>query len=166
MGDRLAQEFWDRMWYWERYEQFPGEGTDDPHLVVGLASQVEQARGAGREPDPELMRRYDHCVGRVLARLTDLWPRRGEAVDLEEVKYWLRVGLDRSHRGHDAAVTPIIDANSLVIFLLFVRHAREYCGRHGLAELGRLWADIERAAQEVENQHAAGREPSRFDPPA
>lgn len=166
MADRQAQEFWDKMWYWERYESYPDEQTDDPHLVVGLSARVEDAGEAGQEPDPELMRRYDHCVGRVLARLTDLFPRSGADVDLAELANWLRFGLDGAHRGHDEAITPIIDADSLVIFLFFTKHAIMYCDRHGLTDLQALWTSVQATAQGVEAEHQGARRPSRFDPPA
>lgn len=39
MGERQAQEFWDNMWYWERYEKYPAENQDDPHLVIGLGAR-------------------------------------------------------------------------------------------------------------------------------
>ena len=165
MGDRQAQQFWDEMWYWEKYEIFPGETDDDPHLVINLGFQVDQAVGSGEEPDPEVFRRFDSCVGRILNRFEVRFPRRGEAVDIDEFKEWLRFGLDPANRGHDGNPTPIIDANSLVIFLLFVRHAREYCERHQLTELGALWNSIGQAAQEVESGRQGARRPSRFDPP-
>jgi hypothetical protein len=47
MADRQAQEFWDNMWYWEKYEIFPGETADDPHLVLNLGAQVDQVVGSG-----------------------------------------------------------------------------------------------------------------------
>src|SRR5436309_1543548 len=75
MSDRQAQEFWDQMWYWEEYETYPGEQADDPHLVMILGAQVQAAGTAGQQPPPDLMQRYDHCVGRVLDRLTNLLPR-------------------------------------------------------------------------------------------
>jgi hypothetical protein len=166
MADRQAQEFWDQMWYWEQYETYPSEQLDDPHLVIILGAQVEQARNAGRQPDPELMQRFDHCIGRVLERLTNLLPRSGEQVDLVEVRHWLRFGLDPAHRGHDGVPVPIIDANSLVNFLRFARSAMDFCARHNRADLGQLWASIEQAAQEVERDHQAASRPSRFDPRA
>jgi hypothetical protein len=52
MADRQAQEFWDNIWYWEKYEIFPGETADDPHLVLNLGAQVDQAVGSGQDPDP------------------------------------------------------------------------------------------------------------------
>src|SRR4051794_37508006 len=94
-----------------------------------------------------------------------LFPRTGNAIDIEELKHWLRFGLDEAHRGHDGTPEPIIDANSLVIFLRFARYAREYCERHQLADLGKLWSSIEQAAQKVENEHQGTRRPSRFDAP-
>lgn len=93
MSDRRAQEFWDQMWYWERYEQFPGERVDDPHLVIILGGQVDAARSSGKEPAPELLRKFDHCVGRVLDRLTNLWPRSGETIDLLKLSTFYDIGL-------------------------------------------------------------------------
>jgi hypothetical protein len=163
MGDRQAQEFWDDMWYWERYESFPGETVDDPHLVIDLGAEVDRALSGGPQPDPEVLRRFDACVGRVLNRFDVRFPRRGEAVDIDEFKHWLRFGLDPAHRGHDGVPTPIIDANSLFIFLRFARYAREYCDRHQLADLAAVWSAVEQAAQEVENERAGPARPSRFD---
>jgi hypothetical protein len=159
MGDRLAQEFWDQMWHWEKYERFPAEQVDDPHLVVELAAAIEQA---GPNPDPELFARYDQCVGRVLNRLTNLFPRSGELLDEAELKHWLAFGLRSDVRGHDAAVTPIIDANSLVIFRFFVRHALEYCERHALAELKSFWTTVANIATQVDEEHQGTPSPSRF----
>jgi len=163
MAERHAQEFWDQMWYWEHYEQYPGEDRDDPHLVIILGAQVDQAAGAGQQPDPKLMERFDHCVGRVLDRLTNLWPRSGSDVNLDEVKLWLRFGLDKTHRGHDGVVTPIIDADSLVNFLKFTRYAQDFCTRHQLADLGQLWAAVDQAARQVEQEHRGAARSSRFD---
>ena len=166
MGDRRAQEFWDKMWNWERYERYPGEERDDPHLVIALGTQVQQALDAGRQPDPELSRRFDHCVGRVLDRLTNLLPRSGQQADLNEFKHWLRFGLDPANRGKDGSPVPIIDANSLVNFLRFTELALDYCRRHGLSALGQEWEAVRSAAEEVEAQHQAGptggQRPSRF----
>lgn len=163
MGERQAQQFWDEMWYWERYEIFPGESTDDPHLVIGLGAQVDQTISNGQEPDPEVFRRFDACVGRIISRFDLRFPRSGEDVDVNEFMAWLRFGLDPEHRGHDGVPTPIIDANSLVIFLRFVRYAREYCSRHQLAALEALWTQIEQAAQQVESERAGPPRPSRFE---
>jgi hypothetical protein len=165
MGDRQAQHFWDDMWLFERYDIFPGEADDDPHLVIILGAQVDQAVGNGQEPDPEVFRRFDACVGRILNRFESRFPRSGEAVDIDEFKNWLRFGLDPAHRGKDGVATPIIDANSLVIFLRFVRYARAFCERHQLTELGALWSSIEAAAQEVENERLRTPRPSRFEAP-
>src|SRR4051812_30035616 len=165
MGARQAQEFWDRMWQWERYEKYPAEPIDDPHLVIILGSQVAAVRAAGQQVDPELTERFDHCAGRVLMRLTDLLPRSGEQPDLDEFGGWLRFGLDPTVRGHDGVPVPIIDADSLVNFLRFTRSAIEYCNRHALDDLGSLWTTIQQMAQEIDDQHGARRRPSRFDPP-
>jgi len=124
------------MWLWEKYETFSSETTDDPHLVIELASDID---AAGGDVDPAILSRYDGCMGRVLQRLTDLFPRSGDALDEVELKYWLRFGLRSDVRGHDAAVTPIIDANSLVICRLFVTHALRYAERHGRTDLRHLW---------------------------
>src|SRR5688572_15408044 len=105
MGDRQAQEFWDQMWLWEKYEVFPSETTDDPHLVIGLSSEVD---AAGDGVDPVLFSRYDGCVGRVLQRLTNLFPRSGDQLDEIELRQCLKFGLRPDVRGHDAVVTPII----------------------------------------------------------
>jgi len=166
MGARQAQEFWDRMWYWEQFENYPAEQIDDPHLVIILGSQIDAAHTAGQPVDPDLVDRFDHCVGRVLMRLTDLLPRTGEQADLDELRLWLRFGLDPDVRGHDGTPVPIIDADSLFNFLRFTRSAIGYCNRHDLDELGQLWTSIQQAAQEVEDQHQGQRRPSRFDPPA
>src|SRR5262245_48039001 len=123
MGDRRAQEFWDQMWLREKYEVFPSETIDDPHLVVQLASEID---AAGEDPDTALASRYDVCVGRVLQRLTDAFPRRGDALDQAELKHWLKVGLRPDVCGHDQEITPIVDANSLVIFRFFTTHALRY----------------------------------------
>lgn len=163
MGERQAQQFWDEMWYWERYETFPGEPADDPHLVINLGAQVDQAIGNGQEPDPDLFRRFDACVGRMIGRFDLHFPRSGETVDVNEFTQWLRFGLDPAHRGHDGVPTPIIDANSLVIFLRFVRYARAYCDRHQLADLEALWAGIEQSAQQVESERTGPARPSRFE---
>lgn len=162
MSDRQAQEFWDQMWYWEKYEHFPSETTDDPHLVVQLASQVDSAQSGGNQPDPELFARYDQCVGRVLNRVSNMLPRSGANADREEFASWLRFGLNPDVRGHDAAITPIIDANSLVIFRFFVKHAIDYCRRHGLDELLQLWEGIADDAKEVDEQHQGSPGDSRF----
>jgi hypothetical protein len=164
MADRQAQEFWDNMWYWEKYEVFPGETADDPHLVLNLGAQVDQAVGSGQDPDPDVFRRFDACVGRVMNRFEVRFPRSDEAVDIDEFKEWLRFGLEPANRGHDGVATPIIDANSLVFFLRFVGYAQDYCERHQLTELGSLWDSIEQAAQEVENERQRTPRPSRFDP--
>src|SRR5437899_1599674 len=126
MGDLRAQEFWDRMWLWEKYETFPAETVDDPHLFVQLASAIDAAPNA---VDPQVSSRYDGCVGRVLQRLTDLFPRSGNALDKVELKHWLKFGLRPDVRGHDEAVSPTIDANSLVIFRFFTTHALKYAER-------------------------------------
>lgn len=99
MSDRAAQEFWDQMWYWERYETFPGEGVDGPHLVIGLGVQVDNAAAQGQQPDSGVFRRFDACVGRVLNRLSTLFPRSGQAIDSNGLKSWLGFGLNRNHRG-------------------------------------------------------------------
>jgi len=163
MSDRNAQEFWDQMWYWERYETYPDEQVDDPHLVLMLGGQIQKDQDKGQALDPELMGRFDHSVGRVLNRLTNLLPRSLDQVDLNEFKQWLRFGLDPNNRGHDGTVTPIIDANSLVNFLKFTRLARDFCTRHSLADLGQVWASIDQAAQEVDRAHQQPPRPSRFD---
>lgn len=167
MSERAAQEFWDQMWYWERYETFPGENVDDPHLVIRLGNQVDNAVAQGQQPDPEVFRRFDACVGRVMNRLTNLFPRSGRAIDTNELQLWLRFGLDRNHRGHDGVETPIIDANSLVIFLQFCRHAKEYCDRHNLDLLSQEWQQIEQVGKDVEDEHQRGgvvESNSRFQP--
>lgn len=151
MGQRQAQEFWDQMWYWERYESYPGEDIDDPHLVIILGSQVDAAKNAGQQPDPDVFRRFDASTGRVLDRLTNLFPRSGDQIDLAELKLWFEFGLNAANRGHDGVPIPIIDANSLLIFLLFARYAREFCVRHTLGDLGTLWTQVEATAQEVED---------------
>lgn len=167
MGQRQAQEFWDKMWAWEEYEVYPGEVADDPHLVIILGGQVDQATNTGTDPDPDVFRRFDACVGRVMNRFELHFPRQGEAVDIDEFSDWLRFGLDPDHRGHDGVQTPIIDANSLFIFLRFARYAREYCDRHQLADLGSQWNSIEAAAQQIENDHSTGASAltSRFEAP-
>jgi hypothetical protein len=128
--------FWDRMWYWERYERFPGEALDDPHLVIGLGRQVATAVAAGQQPNPVLLQRFDACVGRVMDRLANLFPESGESIDHVELKSRLKFGLDPSHKGHDGVPTPIIDANSLVIFIEFCGYARGLCNRQGLIRCG------------------------------
>lgn len=160
MGDRRAQEFWDQMWLWEKYETFPSEIVDDPHLVVQLARQVDAAGGG---VDPVLFARYDACVGRVLQRLTDLVPRSGDALDEVELKHWLAFGLRADVRGHDEEVTPIIDANSLVFFRFFVTHALRYAERHSRNDLRDLWQRIAVIAEQVDNEHAGAPRASRFD---
>jgi hypothetical protein len=152
MSDRRAQEFWDQMWYWERYEQFPGETFDDPHLVISLGRQVSAAVNAGRTPDPDVSRRFDACVGRILDRLTNAFPRSAESLDNTELRSWLKFGLDHNHRGHDGVPVPIVDADSLVIFLEFCGYARDFCNRHNLSELGDLWLQIEATANDVEDE--------------
>jgi hypothetical protein len=156
MSDRHAQEFWDRMWYWERYEKFPGEGLDAPHLVISLGRQVSAAVNAGQNPDPDALRRFDACVRRVVDRLTNLFPRSGESLDNVELRSWLKFGLDQSHRGHDGVPIPVIDANSLVILLEFCGYARDFCKRHNLSALRDLWTHIEATANEVEGEHQRG----------
>ena len=163
MGDRQAQEFWDQMWYWERYELFPGETIPDPFLPIVLGSQIERARDQGQEPDPEVVTRFNHAVGRVLNRLTNLFPRTGEEVNFEELKHWLAFGLDPANRGHDGEPTPIIDANSLVIFLRFTGYAIEFCKERGLSDLQTLWEKVQEVAQEVEDEHQGEQRPSAFD---
>lgn len=153
MGQRQVQEFWDQMWYWEKYEQFPGEQLDDPHLVISLGRQIGSAVAAGQQTDPDLVRRFDACVGRVMDRLTNQFPVSGDSIDQVELKEWLKFGLDPSHRGHDGDPTPIIDANSLVIFIEFCGYARELCSKQGLADLGVVWTAIEATANEVEDEH-------------
>lgn len=167
MGQREAQEFWDNMWSFEEYEIYPGEVADDPHLVVMLGGQVDQATNSGTDPDPDVFRRFDACVGRIINRFELQLPRRGETVEIEEFSDWLRFGLDPTHRGHDGVQTPIIDANSLFIFLRFARYARDYCDRHQLTDLGAQWTSIEAAAQQIENDHSAGASTlsSRFETP-
>lgn len=168
MGQRQAQEFWDKMWYWEEYELFPGEASDDPHLVIMLGAQVDRDTNMGTTPDPDVFRRFDACVGRMINRFELYLPRQGEAVDVGEFSDWLRFGLDPTHRGHDGVPNPIIDANSLFIFLRFARYAREYCERHQLPELAAQWSSIEGAAQEIEDGHSAGgggAPSSRFEAP-
>lgn len=161
MGDRRAQEFWDQMWLWEKYEVYPSETTNDPHLVVQLASGVD---GAGDDVDPFLFSRYDGCVGRVLQRLTDLFPRSGDALDEAELKHWLKFGLRADVRGHDQEITPIIDANSLVIFRFFVTHAIRYGERHGRNDLRDLWQSVAEIARQVDDEHAGAPPSSRFEP--
>jgi hypothetical protein len=163
MGDRRAQEFWDRMWLWEKYEVFPSEATDDPHLVIELASDVD---AAGDDVDPALLSRYDGCVGRVLQRLTDLFPRSGDALDEVELKHWLQFGLRADVRGHDQEITPIVDANSLVIFRFFTTHALRYAERHGRNDLRNLWQRVGEIAKQVDEEHAGVPKGSRFDPAA
>jgi hypothetical protein len=160
MGDRQAQEFWDRMWLWEKYEAFPSESVDDPHLVVQLASEIDTA---GKDIDPVLLSRYDGCVGRVLQRLTDLFPRSGDVLDEIELKHWLTFGLRPDVRGHDGEVTPIIDANSLVIFRFFATHALRYAERHGRNDLRDLWQQIAAIARQVDDEHPGVPQSSRFD---
>jgi len=65
MGDRQAQHFWDDMWLFERYDTFPGEADDDPHLVIILGAQVDQAVGNGQEPDPRSAPRRDPYLRRA-----------------------------------------------------------------------------------------------------
>lgn len=156
MGDRRAQEFWDRMWLWERYETFPSEAVDDPRLVVQLSSAIDAAGGGA---DPGLVSRYDGCVGRVPQRLTDLFPPIVEALDQCELKHWLRFGLRPDVRGHDQAVTPIVDANSLFLFRCFVTHAVQYAERHGRDDLRDLWQTVATIAQEVDDEHPARQHP-------
>jgi hypothetical protein len=165
MGDRQAQEFWDNMWYWENYEKYPAENRDDPHLVIILGGQVDQAINSGQEPDPELFQRFDACVGRVLERFNVRFPRTGADVDMAEFKNWLAFGLNPNMRGHDGTPTPIIDANSLVIFRRFVGYALAYCDRHQLSDLRNLWNEIAQVAQQVDEEHQGARRPSRFEVP-
>ena len=162
MGERQAQEFWDNMWYWERYERYPTENQDDPHLVIGLGTQ---AMNNGQEPDPDMFRRFDACVGRVLERFDTVFPRTGPDVDMAEFKNWLAFGLDPNVRGHDGNPTPIIDANRLVIFRQFVGYAQAYCDRHQLSDLRTLWDAIAQVAQQVDQEHQGQPRPSRFEPP-
>jgi hypothetical protein len=158
MGDRNAQEFWDRMWLWEKYELFPTETVDDPHLVVQLSSQVETSGG---NVDPTLFSRYDQCVARVLQRLTDEFPYSVDGLDEAELKHWLKFGLRPDVRGHDEAVTPIVDADSLVIFRFFVMHALQYAIRHNLGDLQALWQKVADIAKQVDDEHQGPRN-SRF----
>jgi hypothetical protein len=163
MGDRRAQEFWDEMWLWEKYEVFPSETRDDPHLVVQLASEVD---AAGDDVDPLIFSRYDGCVGRVLQRLTDLFPQSGERLDEVELKHWLKFGLRADVRGHDQEITPIVDANSLVIFRFFSTHALQYAARHGRNDLRDLWQEVAEIARQVDDEHAGAPKASRFEPTA
>ena len=160
MGDRRAQEFWDYMWLWEKYETFPAETVDDPHLVIQLASEVD---AAGNGVDPVLFARYDACVGRVLQRLTDLFPRTSDALDEVELKHWLKFGLRADVRVHDQEITPIIDANSLAFFRFFVSHAIRYAERHVLNDLRDLWRQVAEIARQVDDEHARAPRASRFD---
>ncbi len=153
MSDRNAQMFWDRMWYWEKYELFPGEQLDDPHLVISLGRQVGSAIAAGQQPDPDLVRRFDACVGRVMDRLINQLPVSADSIDHAELKSWLKFGLNPAHRGHDGVPTPIIDADSLVIFLELCGYARSFCTKNGLTDLGAVWTAIEATANEVEDEH-------------
>lgn len=164
MGDREAQEFWNEMWNWEKYETYPGEDQDDPHLVIALGFQVESITASGQVPSPELLQRFDHCVGRVMHRLNTLMPRTGEQVDTDEFGRWLSFGLDPSNRGHDAAVTPIIDSNDLSIFRRFVQHAVDFCVEHQLDELEQLWTQVGQVAQEIDDASQDVSRPSRFQP--
>lgn len=160
MSDRRAQEFWDHMWLWEKYEAFPSETVDDPHLVVQLAFEIDSA---GEDTDPVLLTRYDGCVGRVLQRLTDLFPRSGDALDEVELKHWLKFGLRADVRGHDQEITPIVDANSLFIFRFFTTHALRYAERHGRAGLRELWQHVGEIARQVDDEHQGVPQPSRFE---
>jgi hypothetical protein len=160
MGDRRAQEFWDRIWLWEKYELFPTESVDDPHLVVQLSSDVE---AAGGNVDPELFSRYDHCVGRVLQRLTDEFPNSVDGLDEAELKHWLKFGLRHDVRGHDEAITPIVDADSLVVFRFFVTHALQYAARHKRTDLQALWQKVAEIAKQVDDEHRGVPKSSRFE---
>ncbi len=151
MGDRRAQEYWDQMWLWEKYEAFPSETIDDPHLVVQLVSQIDTA---GEVVNPIVFSRYDGCVGRVLQRPADLFPQSGDALDEVGLKHWLKFGLRADIRGHDQEITPIVDANSLFIFRFFATHALRYAERHGRNDLHDLWQQVAGIARQVDNEHA------------
>jgi hypothetical protein len=158
MGDRRAQEFWDRMWLWEKYEAFPTETVDDPHLVIQLSTEVD---GAGGNVDSVLFSRYDNCVGRVTQRLTNEFPRTSDSLDETELKNWLTFGLRSDVRGHDQSISPIIDADSLVIFRFFVNHALKFAVWHGLNDLQAIWQRVETIAKDVDDSRQRGR-PTRF----
>jgi len=161
MRDRRAQVFWNEMWLWEKYEVFPSETVDDPHLVVQLASEVD---AAGEDVDLLFFTRYDACVGSVLHPLTGLFPRSGEALDEVELKHWLKFGLRADVRGHDQEITPIVDANSLFIFHIFATHALRYAERHGRSDPHNLWQRVAGIARQVEDEHAGAPKASRFEP--
>ena len=130
------------MWYWERYESYPAEQIDDPHLVIILGGQVARP-GRGPAGPPRSGRPVRSLRGSGPDAFDDLCLATGEQPDLDELKAWLRFGLDPAVRGHDGVPVPIIDADSLVNFLRFTRSAIEYCNRHDLTELGQLWTSIQ-----------------------
>jgi hypothetical protein len=146
------------MWLWEKYELFPSETVADPHLFGQLASQVQ---AAGGNVDAALFSRYDQCVGRVLQRLTDEFPYSVDGLDEAELKHWLKFGLRHDVRGHDEAITPIIDADSLINFRFFVTHALQFAARHNRGNLQELWQKVADIAKQVDDEHQGAR-PSRF----
>lgn len=160
MGMRAAQEFWDHLWIWETHETYANESQSDPLLVDGLSFQIE---AAGNDPDPALFQRYDHCVGRVIMRFDELFPRRDEDIDFDEMKRWLEFGLDLRFRGHGGARTPIIDANSLRNFTFFARHAVMYGERHGQQRIVELWRRLGQLSEEIDSSNAGDGRESRFD---
>jgi hypothetical protein len=160
MGDRKAQEFWDRMWPGGKHKLFPSAKVDDPHLVDQLSSDVE---AAGGNFDAQLFARYGQCVGRVLQRVTDEFPHPVDGLDEAERKHWLKFALRRGVPGHDAAVTPIIDSDYLVISLFFVAHALQYADRHNRSDLQALWQKVADIANHVDDQHQGDPPASRFE---
>jgi hypothetical protein len=123
---------------------FSGETADDPHLVLNLGAQVDQAPGNGQEPEPEVFRRFYACVEgsetaskcgfRAAARpWTSMSSRSGCGSDSSR-----RIVATRTLRHQSAMPTAWCSS-------YFVGYAREYCERHQLTELGNLWNSIEQA---------------------
>jgi hypothetical protein len=100
-------------------------------------------------------------------RLVNQFPVSGDSIDRVELTEWLKFGLNPTHRGHDGVPTPIIDADSLVIFIEFCGYARSLCAKQGLVELGVIWTTIEDLANGVEDAHqrsGVSVKPTRFAP--